>query len=192
MYSYVVIYVVLVYVFFFCLIYFIFLMFEVLLFFCFFFMSYAVLFSGMVMFIFFFFSRKRRHTRCALVTGVQTCALPICPLLPRRLMVRLRILIPSIEVRILAGHPVTSDTLLNVLSFPWGNQHPFLRLALRTAGKRSGFSGKISPIVLKQPGTIPGGINADAKPWIGRIVRPPATGEPTRPRFNPGGDPKAR
>src|SRR3546814_9900227 len=25
----------------------------------------------------FFFSRRRRHTRCALVTGVQTCALPI-------------------------------------------------------------------------------------------------------------------
>src|SRR3546814_9659952 len=29
-------------------------------------------------FIFFFFSSRRRHTRCALVTGVQTCALPIC------------------------------------------------------------------------------------------------------------------
>src|SRR3546814_10103374 len=26
----------------------------------------------------FFFSSRRRHTRCALVTGVQTCALPIC------------------------------------------------------------------------------------------------------------------
>src|SRR3546814_620137 len=26
---------------------------------------------------FFFFSSRRRHTRCALVTGVQTCALPI-------------------------------------------------------------------------------------------------------------------
>src|SRR3546814_10103108 len=25
----------------------------------------------------FFFSIRRRHTRCALVTGVQTCALPI-------------------------------------------------------------------------------------------------------------------
>src|SRR3546814_13859559 len=24
------------------------------------------------------FSSRRRHTRCALVTGVQTCALPIC------------------------------------------------------------------------------------------------------------------
>src|SRR3546814_12167396 len=28
-------------------------------------------------FFYFFFSSRRRHTRCALVTGVQTCALPI-------------------------------------------------------------------------------------------------------------------
>src|SRR3546814_10044554 len=27
-----------------------------------------------------FFSSRRRHTSCALVTGVQTCALPILPL----------------------------------------------------------------------------------------------------------------
>src|SRR3546814_6622081 len=31
----------------------------------------------MCMCCFFFFSSRRRHTRCALVTGVQTCALPI-------------------------------------------------------------------------------------------------------------------
>src|SRR3546814_2942699 len=30
-----------------------------------------------VLLVFFFFSSRRRHTRCALVTGVQTCALPI-------------------------------------------------------------------------------------------------------------------
>src|SRR3546814_3161676 len=30
----------------------------------------------------FFFSSRRRHTRCALVTGVQTCALPISYLHP--------------------------------------------------------------------------------------------------------------
>src|SRR3546814_10996787 len=30
-----------------------------------------------VYFVCFFFSSRRRHTRCALVTGVQTCALPI-------------------------------------------------------------------------------------------------------------------
>src|SRR3546814_18476719 len=32
------------------------------------------------MVFFFFFSSRRRHTRCALVTGVQTCALPISEL----------------------------------------------------------------------------------------------------------------
>src|SRR3546814_6313472 len=31
---------------------------------------------GCVVYLF-FFSSRRRHTRCALVTGVQTCALPI-------------------------------------------------------------------------------------------------------------------
>src|SRR3546814_1196933 len=31
----------------------------------------------MYVFIFFFYSSIRRQTRCALVTGVQTCALPI-------------------------------------------------------------------------------------------------------------------
>src|SRR3546814_1011004 len=30
-----------------------------------------------VIYVFFLFSSRRRHTRCALVTGVQTCALPI-------------------------------------------------------------------------------------------------------------------
>src|SRR3546814_5603025 len=33
----------------------------------------------LLLFSFFFFSSRRRHTRCALVTGVQTCALPIYP-----------------------------------------------------------------------------------------------------------------
>src|SRR3546814_6385933 len=31
----------------------------------------------MLLFVLFVFSSRRRHTRCALVTGVQTCALPI-------------------------------------------------------------------------------------------------------------------
>src|SRR3546814_3700015 len=34
--------------------------------------------SVTVLLFFFFFSSRRRHTRCALATGVQTCALPIC------------------------------------------------------------------------------------------------------------------
>src|SRR3546814_388082 len=38
-------------------------------------MVYVFLF--LVVIFVFFFSSRRRHTRCALVTGVQTCALPI-------------------------------------------------------------------------------------------------------------------
>src|SRR3546814_5348962 len=34
------------------------------------------MFMSIVLYLF-FFSSRRRHTRCALVTGVQTCALPI-------------------------------------------------------------------------------------------------------------------
>src|SRR3546814_3092188 len=39
-----------------------------------------VLFALFVVSVCFFFSSRRRHTRCALVTGVQTCALPISAL----------------------------------------------------------------------------------------------------------------
>src|SRR3546814_4499901 len=39
--------------------------------------EYGVVIVNRVSFIRFFFSSRRRHTRCALVTGVQTCALPI-------------------------------------------------------------------------------------------------------------------
>src|SRR3546814_8483746 len=41
-------------------------------------MSHLVIFwISFYVFFIFFFSSRRRHTRCALVTGVQTCALPI-------------------------------------------------------------------------------------------------------------------
>src|SRR3546814_8989872 len=39
--------------------------------------SYFMLICCVYFFWFFLFSSRRRHTRCALVTGVQTCALPI-------------------------------------------------------------------------------------------------------------------
>src|SRR3546814_6925505 len=38
---------------------------------------YLMMCIVLLMFYVFFFSSRRRHTRCALVTGVQTCALPI-------------------------------------------------------------------------------------------------------------------
>src|SRR3546814_8429141 len=43
----------------------------------------------------FFFSSRRRHTRCALVTGVQTCALPICRCRTGRTRSRLPVAAPG-------------------------------------------------------------------------------------------------
>src|SRR3546814_2321757 len=39
--------------------------------------GYGGIFLIVMLCVLFFFSSRRRHTRCALVTGVQTCALPI-------------------------------------------------------------------------------------------------------------------
>src|SRR3546814_19752373 len=46
------------------------------------------MFYHMFSFFFFFFSSRRRHTSCALVTGVQTCALPIFATLLSALFLR--------------------------------------------------------------------------------------------------------
>src|SRR3546814_4301510 len=43
----------------------------------------------MICVLYFFFSSRRRHTRCALVTGVQTCALPISQDAAQESLVRL-------------------------------------------------------------------------------------------------------
>src|SRR3546814_845281 len=54
---------------------------------------------------FFFFSSRRRHTRCALVTGVQTCALPIS-------IVETRLLDPGREAEALQDWTETADVVL--------------------------------------------------------------------------------
>src|SRR3546814_11562043 len=55
----------------------------------------------------FFFSSRRRHTRCALVTGVQTCALPICSL--RGSMQQLA------EQRLIVAHVPEFDAQLEIV-----------------------------------------------------------------------------
>src|SRR3546814_7237277 len=58
-------------------------------------------YNGQWYVFFFFFSSRRRHTRCALVTGVQTCALPIY----RHLLIE-QILI---EAGLTAAHDVVAE-----------------------------------------------------------------------------------
>src|SRR3546814_3325916 len=63
----------------------------------------------------FFFSSRRRHTRCALVTGVQTCALPIFCFTPAPTStmpsVSLGLERPSLR---LLGTPAPSFQMLNL------------------------------------------------------------------------------
>src|SRR3546814_7290250 len=57
-------------------------------------------------FFVFFFSSRRRHTRCALVTGVQTCALPIYAYFdPRALLVANTVEQQQAFEDFLAAHP---------------------------------------------------------------------------------------
>src|SRR3546814_3873237 len=75
-----------------------------------------------------FFSSRRRHTRCALVTGVQTCALPISPALSSldRLAARVGL------------QPDMADHLLHALDGARIIGHPgqlFLRSEERRVGK---------------------------------------------------------
>src|SRR3546814_5243813 len=60
----------------------------------------------------FFFSSRRRHTRCALVTGVQTCALPIYGAEPHGLALRRAAIQTSRKVSIDSGH--TQNNSVNV------------------------------------------------------------------------------
>src|SRR3546814_5563632 len=56
----------------------------------------------------FFFSSRRRHTRCALVTGVQTCALPILHDFDRELVERLQENYRQTGIALRLEHDVTA------------------------------------------------------------------------------------
>src|SRR3546814_4638441 len=64
----------------------------------------------------FFFSSRRRHTRCALVTGVQTCALPIYRRMPLTVL-GILLLSRSVHGRVTASA---------MLALPFALAQPFL------------------------------------------------------------------
>src|SRR3546814_5278357 len=86
----------------------------------------------LILLFFFFFSSRIRQTICALVTGVQTCALPICRL-PRRSE-----LWPGAD-RVAAGwrpfHPPEAQRRSHLLH---RGARPVCRNRLVAAGGRSG------------------------------------------------------
>src|SRR3546814_84378 len=75
--------------------------------------------------LFFFFSSRRRHTRCALVTGVQTCALPIslplAAVLPGRRALTDRLLLPLMTG---SAGPVTDRVERFRLTAAFKERHP--------------------------------------------------------------------
>src|SRR3546814_1098463 len=82
----------------------------------------------LLFFFLFFFSSRRRHTRCALVTGVQTCALPIYRGRAGRL--------PLAVVGPVATHPAAAGRARLRLRFqPDGPRLPALPAAARRPGR---------------------------------------------------------
>src|SRR3546814_3711150 len=109
----------------------------------------------------FFFSSRRRHTRCALVTGVQTCALPIYPrfgdevphlttgLYPLKLR---QCLVFTIQIRLLIVHEALSTC---------GHYPPTSRASSLISTPASAFdtghpSLAVSAWVVKAARSIPG------------------------------------
>src|SRR3546814_8007983 len=78
----------------------------------------------------FFFSSRRRHTRCALVTGVQTCALPISRLI-NELLPEVSTLLP----RDLAARKLPSELCDYLNRDP---KSPFHRLIRRVSDAEPG------------------------------------------------------
>src|SRR3546814_7401411 len=72
---------------------------------CVVYLSLVLLYCLLLVFVF-FFSSRRRHTRCALVTGVQTCALPIFTSASARRGAATALLKPAARAR---GHHAATD-----------------------------------------------------------------------------------
>src|SRR3546814_13021335 len=74
----------------------------------------------------FFFSSRRRHTRCALVTGVQTCALPISGTVCREHPARVHVQDVGADTRL--------SQLARLVEHAQAHRPPLARLAERISG----------------------------------------------------------
>src|SRR3546814_10260398 len=74
--------------------------------------------------IYFFFSSRSRHTRCALVTGVQTCALPICTFIAIAIWLLVGLMVVRTALKVWRGDATLRAT---------GLTRPQSKLLLRSA-----------------------------------------------------------
>src|SRR3546814_12479600 len=115
----------------------------------------------------FFFSSRRRHTRCALVTGVQTCALPISARIADEIgMERQRAYLRKL------GFMAPVDIELKergrtLTPAPWG------RAAVLTVGFVHGMAVTPLHLATAYAAIVPGGIRSEArrlvKVWSVRV-----------------------
>src|SRR3546814_9813925 len=116
----------------------------------------------------FFFSSRRRHTRCALVTGVQTCALPISATgavttsasaaAPPEKICRITICRRSPQLTILAFHNAATD----------GSANPIRRAA---AAKGSNVADLSPDPSFGRGGGRPAAAAFGAREQVGRLQR---------------------
>src|SRR3546814_18977496 len=84
--------------------------------------------------MFFFYSSRRRHTRCALVTGVQTCALPILLTFAAPVVAELAFLLKPADYFALTILAFTSVAVVMGASRARGFVSLFIGLALGVIG----------------------------------------------------------
>src|SRR3546814_5247598 len=84
----------------------------------------------------FFFSSRRRHTSCALVTGVQTCALPIYTIIGTTFgLIGIATIVSTLFIGMVADRFIAAQKLLGILSLGAGGALFWVRSEERRVGK---------------------------------------------------------
>src|SRR3546814_8950486 len=100
----------------------------------------------------FFFSSRRRHTRCALVTGVQTCALPIyVPVRPAELILLHALMTVVVPVATFLVTRSSTNTLLALVVAALG---PHFALKVLPSSRRKRFHAQLPDALTTLPGAL--------------------------------------
>src|SRR3546814_5048970 len=113
-----------------------------------------------MLYSFFCFSSRRRHTRCALVTGVQTCALPICAETAAMIEARAQA-DEELAMRLLHSRGYFDASVTSAMERPSGPRNEPMRAVITvTPGKQYA----LGDIAIRSPPVQPPGLIRDALP----------------------------